>query len=207
MLQGFHSKAGAFLFELHSNAHSFPFCLAPSFPPLLRLVSPATERLPWFQIRPPSREVRSEEDLATRAHFLGDLSSEVWCGSQRCRWVLLHKQGGGEPFLAFSYLLTHPSQGGCMGAPKWPFQCLWMRERFIRAHPLLRLGPHWNLGIPIEPIIGLEIWGLLVSACLSFLRKYLVIPSPLTHLKEGRRKEDQLVAVGLRKQSILRETL
>lgn len=68
-------------------------------------------------------------------------------------------------------------------------------------------GAHWSLGIPIEPIIGLEIWGLQVSVCLSFLRKYLVIPSPLTHLKEGRRKEDQLVAVGLREQNILRETL
>lgn len=54
---------------------------------------------------------------------------------------------------------------------------------------------------------GSEIIGLQGSMCLSFLRKHLVTPSPLTHLKEGRRKGDQLVAVELREQNRLGETL
>lgn len=37
--------------------------------------------------------------------------------------------------------------------------------------------------------------------CLSLLRKHLVTPSPLTYLKEGRRKGDQLLARGLTEQN------
>lgn len=70
---------------------------------------------------------------------------------------------------------------------------------FPQAGSILKSGDsqrtnHWTRNL-----------GLQVSMCLSFLRKHLLARSPLNHLKESWRKEDQLIAVGLREQHGWRE--